>query len=70
MGWCSGTDIFDRVVKEILNDAPKEVVIRTLIDSLEDHDWDCQNESDYYDVEPVNGIFREKHPIWFEDEED
>lgn len=45
-----------------------EKVVKSLIESLEDGDWDCQQDSSYYDHPLVNGIFRELHPDWFEDE--
>lgn len=43
-------------------------MITNLIDELEDHDWDNQVESDYFDHELVQEIFRERNPEWFEDE--
>lgn len=76
MGWCSGTDIFDKMVAHILSrdhlsDAQKRETVKELIVVLEDHDWDCQSDSDYYwDQSLVREIFHELHPDWFEDEEE
>jgi len=71
MGWCSGTRVFDAIVPAILDDdADKLEAIKTLIVELEDMDWDCQSDSDYYWNDPtVQQAFRELHPHWFEDDE-
>jgi hypothetical protein len=70
MGFCSGTDIFDPMVEAILNlqsvsDRQRRDVIRALVIALEDHDWDCQSESRYYDNWHVQRVFKELHPDWF-----
>jgi hypothetical protein len=68
MGWCSATDIFDDIVGEILNPTrSSKNVIKKLIETLEDMDWDCQYESDYFDHPLINEIFKEIHPDWFDD---
>lgn len=68
MGWCSGTDVFDTVVKDVLiNKASKEQIIRNLIIALEDKDWDCHQDSDYYDNPKVQKIMKELHPDWEDD---
>lgn len=43
MGWCSGTEIFDVVCKEVLDakEIDKKQFIKTLIKALEEKDWDC-----------------------------
>jgi len=71
MGWCSATRIFDPVVGALLDEKPvdKRDVIKMLIEVLEDGDWDCQQDSAYYDHPLVRSIFKELHPDWFEDEE-
>ena len=49
MGWCSGTIVFDGVVEAILypeKSEPKEV-IKKLITSLWELDWDCEFDSQY-----------------------
>lgn len=72
MGWCSGTDVFDPVVATVLEtDIPegaKREIIKSLIDALEDGDWDCQDDSFYMDNPIVRSVMRELHPSWFEDE--
>lgn len=69
MGWCSATIIFDQIAQIILDDKPidKKTVLRTVIDSLEEGDWDCQHDSEYWDHPLVQEIMRDKHPHWFED---
>jgi len=69
MGWCSATYIFDQVVKALKEDGDKKDAITQLIVALEDGDWDCQADSDYYDDPEIQEIFKELHPNWFEDEE-
>lgn len=72
MGWCSGTEIFDKVLKEVINtDLPaenKDRIVRVLIDALEDGDWDCQADSRYYKHPIVQHAMRDLHPDWFTDE--
>lgn len=73
MGWCSGTDIFDAVAKLILSKdevSEEEIqVLKTLVDALEDGDWDCQGDSDFYEHPIVQRIMRELHPDWYEDDD-
>ena len=69
MGWCSGTEIFDVVAEAVLEDLPKEEILGRLIDVLEDHDWDCQCDSDYWNNPIVRKLFEERFPEWFKDEE-
>jgi hypothetical protein len=71
MGWCSGTYIFDAVAKVLLDDKPvdKKAMLITLIDALEDGDWDCHSESAYWDNPIVREAMKERHPSWFEDEQ-
>lgn len=68
MGWCSGTCIFDPVVKAILEqDAPEEQkinVIKSLITALQDEDWDCETDSDYWKHPLVRRAFKETCPSW------
>lgn len=73
MGWCSGTDIFDAACKGIIGDkqrVSKEGIkaLTIIVDSLEQHDWDCQQDSRYWDHPVVQQIFRARG--WFEDEEE
>lgn len=73
MGFCSGTDIFDPIVKIILDcqetsATDKQRILRALIQALWDHDWDCEEDSRYYRHPFVLPLFRELRPDWFEDE--
>ena len=68
MGWCSATEIFDNVVESLLDPAKdKEQVIKDLVNALENGDWDCQQDSEYYDNPIVQKVFKELHPSWFEE---
>lgn len=68
MGWCSGTDVFDPVVKTILQqDASEEQkidVIKSLILALQESDWDCESDSDYWKDPLVRKAFKETCPNW------
>ncbi len=75
MGWCSGTEIFDEAVDAAKAAGVKGLNLRdfaiAMIKVLEDHDWDCQCESEYYEKPGmVQQAFKIMHPEWFEDEED
>lgn len=69
MGWCSGTVVFDAAVEAILDpNADKKYAIKALIESLEDLDWDCQCESDYWEHPLVKECFIELgRANWYED---
>jgi hypothetical protein len=71
MGWCSGTEIFDPVAKYIINSEmpaqSKRDLLKVLINALEDHDWDCQQDSGYYNFPIVERAFLELHPDWREE---
>lgn len=73
MGWCSGTDIFDRMVQVILktktSDDEKYTLIYALGEVLEDEDWDCQGDSDYLDEPIVKKALIDLGNDWLEDEE-
>jgi hypothetical protein len=64
MGWCSATQIFDEVLEAAyrLQVTTEEITLnggstrsaivdfaKVLRDVLEDGDWDCQQESDFYE---------------------
>lgn len=69
MGWCSGTEVFDAMVPAIIGEnVDKKETLKKLINTLEDLDWDCQGDSDYYEHPLVAEVMRELHPDWFEDE--
>ena len=72
MGWCSATVIFDAVAGALIEDQEKldkKKILNTVISALEDGDWDCQMDSDYWDHPLVREVFKERDPQWFEDEE-
>ena len=68
MGWCSGTNIFDPVVKTILHeqvdDLVKIKIIKSLVQSLQDSDWDCESDSDYWKHPLVRTAFKQACPKW------
>lgn len=71
MGWCSATRIFDSVAAALLDEESKtdvHSVLKELAIALEDSDWDCQCDSDYYDHPVVEGVFKDLHPYWFEED--
>ena len=75
MGWSGGTEIFDAVVKEIykhktITPIIKKNIINKLLDVLEGQDWDNVCESDYFKDPLVNFIVKERHPDWYEEEEE
>lgn len=64
MGWCSGTNIFDRMAQYILlkddlklSDDQKYEMIYAIAEALEDQGWDCQFDSDYIDEPIVRRVF-------------
>lgn len=71
MGWCSGTEIFDDVVAALVEEGkrpPVEKVIERLVAALENGDWDCQQDSAYWDHPVVRKVFLQVHPDWFDEE--
>ena len=67
MGWCSGTEIFDAVVKPVLenvdlSDVGKYEIIYALVVKMFSHDWDCESDSDYYDNPIVKKAMRNAAP--------
>jgi len=70
MGWCSATEIFDQIAEIVLSDKPldKRETLKMVIRSLESQDWDCQQDSAYWDNFIAQDIMHELHPSWFEDE--
>lgn len=76
MGWCSGTDVFDGVLEHFLTkkgvkkEPDVESVIKGLIQALWDHDWDCEQDSAYWEHPLVQKVFRKLDPRMFEENED
>lgn len=66
MGWCSATVIFDGVCDALLADEKPDLksTLRALIAALEDGDWDCQSDSEYWNHPMVREIMKELHPRW------
>lgn len=72
MGWCSGTPIFDGVVRELIrleekeqiSEAVRNKIATVLANAMRDHDWDCERDTMYYKVPWVADI------LGFEIEED
>lgn len=71
MGWCSGTEVFDSVASALLDEEGKDVeeVLSQLYIVLRDKDWDCVNESAYYEHPIVRGIIEKLEPDWYDDED-
>lgn len=71
MGWCSGTGVFDPVVKTVIEETfderVKRAVLKSLIEALQNHDWDCESDSEYYDHPLIQSLFRELNPDWFDE---
>ena len=68
MGWSSGTEIFDTVVKDVLENKSKNEIIKNLLGVLTDADWDTINESKYFNDPIVLEVIKEKFPEWFDEE--
>lgn len=69
MGWCSGTIIFDDVCSALLDSKgkiDKKAIIKRVVKSLEESDWDCHQDSEYWDDPLVQEVMREIHPEWFD----
>lgn len=82
MGWCSGTDIFDVMCEAMLDPENINVdpntglimsntkeVLKKVIVELEIMDWDCQQESEFWDSTMIQEIFKDLHPEWFKNPE-
>lgn len=72
MGWGSGTELFDAVAESIINSPltrkEKVKILVTLIEAMEDKDWDCQQDSRYWNEPLVAASFKVVHPNWFIEE--
>jgi len=74
MGFCSGTQIFDDVADEILDqrwllEENKRWLLTVLMKSLYNHDWDCESDSRHYKHPIVQSVLRELNPDWYDDYE-
>lgn len=72
MGWSGAVHIFDEVAGALLaeGEIDKKSILKTVIEALENGDWDTQSDSEYWDHPMVREVMEELHPDWFEDEED
>ncbi len=61
MGWSGGTEIainMIKVIKETVDDIEKrKKIYETLLETLEDADWDC-----VYEVEGIDSVFDDLIP--------
>lgn len=68
MGWCNATFIFDDVAEFVIfceeDDEKKFVLLYKLAKALEEQDWDCQSDSNYYDHPIIEKVFQTLHPEW------
>lgn len=46
----------------------KKAVVKHIIRVLQDMDWDCESDSNYWEHPVVREVFREINPEWFEEE--
>ena len=83
MSWCSGTAVFDVICEAVftqkhidkdkieeskISSVDIKSILKKVIIELEAMDWDCQQESDFWDIPIVQEIFKELHPDWFKKE--
>ena len=62
MGWCSATLIFDAVAEGLLEKEPKRTpkeILKFLFQTLGDMDWDCQEDSKYWNHPIIQEIVKE-----------
>jgi len=73
MGWCSGTRAFDASIEAAIDAGVKGAKLIDfavhVMGVLEDMDWDCHSESDYYDHPTIRLAFQQVHPGWYDDDE-
>ena len=69
MGWCSGTDVFDAIMRHIYNNLWLKLsgielinLIAAMIEAFEDHDWDCQSDSGWWDDPMFQEAYKKVHP--------
>ena len=71
MGFGSGVDIFDEIASAIieaddLSNDHKAGILAIVIEALENHDWDTQDDArGYHEPGPVREAFKKVHPDWF-----
>lgn len=70
MGWCSATGIFDSILDNVLEYIPEdkvELVVEAIAIPLWEGDWDCEQDSNYWEL--LEPIYRRRYPHHFEDKE-
>jgi hypothetical protein len=68
MGWSGGSEVAYRVwdaVKEYIPDNKKKEVANSIIDTLEDQDWDCLEEAE--ELYEISGRKAEDDEMYGED---
>lgn len=62
MGWCGGTEIFDMIFETLFYGPSNfKETLKSVIEKLEDMDWDCQDESKYWDYPILQEAIKELH---------
>lgn len=71
MGWCGGTEYFDGAMNLFIDYVPKEMrepLMYAWYRFIRDGDWDCVNESEYWDE--LKEILKKNEPdYWGQDGE-
>jgi hypothetical protein len=62
MGWCSGTELFDKVIDAIPEETRTVKLFEKIIDAFEDMDWDCEMESKYSKDTKFREAFKKLNP--------
>lgn len=73
MGWSSGTELFEKVIKVVKSSASDRHLRRRLymklIPAFQEADWDCETEC--LGIDPAyDGALMTLHPDYFPDEEE
>lgn len=65
MGWASGSEVMGRIIKvvkkEVASKAKRKALYMGIIQALEDHDWDTQDECLGED-QAYDDVYNEQHP--------
>lgn len=64
MGWCSGTELFDKVIDAIPEEARTVALFEKIITAFEDRGWDCEMESNYVSNTNFLRAIHTLHPEW------
>lgn len=70
MGWASGSEVMDGIIgaakRHIPDDSARKQFYMEAIHTLENSDWDTQNECEGLDP-MFDAALKELHPSWYED---